>query len=258
MSTPTAPLPKLLKSLTLCAWLATSACASKQAPPPPEGGGKKVDAATTGTLTGRVVFTGTPPPVETIRMNTDPVCAQSGPSVPSDAVQIGATNGVANAFVYVKDGVDPAYSFDAPVKAVTLDQKGCRYSPHVVGIRVGQPLDIVNSDPTLHNVHAMPLANQEFNQGQPVQGVAMTKTFTAPEVMVRFVCNVHGWMRAYVGVMTHPFFAVTDADGGFQITGLPAGTYTIGLWHETFGTQEHKVTIEQNQTANLPMTFAGK
>jgi len=145
-----------------------------------------------------------------------------------------------------------------PTTPVVLDQKACHYSPRVVGLRVGQPLEILNSDPTLHNVHAMPMVNQEFNQGQPAQGMRLTKTFTAPEVMVRFVCNVHGWMRAYAGVMANPYFAVTDADGAFKIDGLPPGTYTIGLWHETLGTQEQQVTIAEKQNATLPLTFAAK
>lgn len=236
------------------------ACGSKDATPaPPADTGKHVDAATAGSLAGRITFAGTPPPVETLRMNTDPVCAQTaGASTPSDAVLISGTGGLANAFVYVKSGLDPSYSFAVPTTPVTLDQKACRYAPRVVGVRVGQPFSINNSDATLHNVHAMPMVNQEFNQGQPVPNVPLTKTFTAPEVMVRFVCNVHGWMRAYVGVMSNPYFAVTDADGSFQIPGLPPGTYTVAVWHETFGTQEQQVTIAEKQTANLSVSYAAK
>jgi plastocyanin len=254
----------LTRSLSLVA-LVTSvglagACGSKDVPPPPPADtGKHVDAATAGSLTGRIAYAGTLPAVETVRMNTDPVCAQTaGPTAPSDAVVVSATGGVANAFVYVKSGLDPSYSFEVPTAPVTLDQKACRYTPHVVGVRVGQPFSINNSDATLHNVHAMPMVNQEFNQGQPIQNVPLLKTFTAPEVMVRFVCNVHGWMRAYVGVMSSPFFAVTDADGAFQIPGLPPGTYTIGVWHETFGAQEQQVTIAEKQAANLSVTYPSK
>ena len=260
MSTQFAWLPRSLSSLVLlCTLGLMAACAGKEASPPaPAGGGKKVDAATTGSLSGKIVLTGTPPPVQMIRMNTDPKCTESGASSPSEAAIVGSAGGIANVFVYVKDGLDPAYSFDMPTASVVLDQKGCKYTPHVVGIRVGQPIDILNSDDTLHNVHAMPMANQEFNQGQPVKGQRMTKTFTAPEVMVRFVCNVHGWMRAYVGVLAHPYFAVTDADGAFTIPNLPPGTYTIGVWHETFGTQEQKVTIAEKQNATLSLTYATK
>src|SRR5262245_57102762 len=213
MSTQFAPLPRIVSSFVLVSALGLAgACASKEASAPPSaGGGKKVDAATAGSVSGKVVLTGTPPAVETIRMTTDPVCAQTGASVPSESAVVDANGGVQNAVVYVNDGLDPAYSFDVPTTSIVLDQQGCKYTPHVVGVRVGQPIDILNSDNTLHNVHAMPMTNQEFNQGQPVKGFRMTKTFTAPEVMVRFVCNVHGWMRAYVGVMSNPYFAVTGA-----------------------------------------------
>ncbi|HKW01088.1 MAG TPA: carboxypeptidase regulatory-like domain-containing protein [Vicinamibacterales bacterium] len=260
MSTQFVRLPRIVSSLVLASFGLVAACGGKDAQPPASSAkpGKPVDAATAGSVSGKVVYSGTPPTVETIRMNTDPVCAQSGASVPSEAAIVGANGAVKNAFVYVKDGLDPAYSFDVPTAAVVLDQQGCKYTPHVVGVRVGQPIDIVNSDDTLHNVHAMPMTNQEFNQGQPVKGFRMTKTFTAPEVMVRFVCNVHGWMRAYVGVMAHPYFAVTDADGAFKIPNLPPGTYTIGVWHETFLTQEQKVTVAEKQDATVSLTATAK
>jgi plastocyanin len=260
MSTQFARLPRIVSSLVLVSIGFVTACGGKDVAPPATTAkpGKPVDAATAGSVSGKVVLTGTPPPVETVRMNTDPVCAQAGASSPSETAVVGANGAVKNAFVYVKDGLDPAYSFDVPTASVVLDQQGCKYTPHVAGVRVGQPIDIVNSDETLHNVHAMPMTNQEFNMGQPVKGFRMTKTFTAPEIMVRFVCNVHGWMRAYVGVMAHPYFAVTDADGAFKIPNLPPGTYTIGLWHETFGAQEQKVTIAEKQDATVSLTYAAK
>ena len=231
-------------------------CGSKEPQTQATAPGKRVDPATAGSINGRIVLNGAPPPAEMIRMTTDPVCAQAAPAVASDALVVSPTGGVANAFVWVKDGLDSTYGFDVPTTPVVLDQKACHYSPRVVGIRVGQPLNINNSDPTLHNVHAIPMSNQEFNQGQPVQNVPITKTFTVAEVPVRFVCNVHGWMRAYVCVVAHPFFAVTDADGSFQLAGLPPGTYTIGVWHETLGTQETKVTVAEKQAVTLPLTFA--
>ena len=122
-------------------------------------------------------------------------------------------------------------------------------------MRVGQPLEIVNSDPTLHNIHAMPKANPEFNNGQPIQGMKMTHTFTAKEVMVPFKCDVHGWMNAYVGVLDHPYFAVTDTDGKFELKGLPPGTYTIEAWHEKLGTQTQSVTIGAKETKDVTFTF---
>ena len=122
-------------------------------------------------------------------------------------------------------------------------------------MRVGQPLEIVNSDPTLHNIHAMPKANAEFNNGQPIQGMKTTHTFTAKEVMVPFKCDVHGWMNAYVGVLDHPYFAVTDKDGKFELKGLPPGTYTIEAWHEKLGTQTQSVTIGAKETKDVTFTF---
>jgi plastocyanin len=233
-------------------------CSAPPSSPPPSGGGKQVDLTTTGDISGRVVFTGTPPPVDVVRMGIDQVCAQTvGANVQSQAVLIGKDGALENAFVYVKDGLDPAYSFVIPTTPVTLDQKGCRYTPRVFGVRAGQPVEIVNSDATLHNVHALPMMNQEFNQGEPAQGARMQKTFTVPEVMVRFKCDVHAWMSAYVGVMTHPFFAVTGADGTFSIKGLPPGTYTLEAWHEKFGTRTANVTINEHQTEHPSFSFSG-
>ena len=142
--------------------------------------------------------------------------------------------GLANVFVYVKDGLGN-YVYDTPTTPATIDQKDCRYHPHVFGMRVGQPLEIINSDPTLHNIHALPKVNMEFNNGQPIQGMKMTHTFTAKEVMIPFKCDVHGWMNAYVGVLDHPYFAVTDASGNFEIKLAPAGKCRLMVWQEAVG-----------------------
>jgi hypothetical protein len=125
----------------------------------------------------------------------------------------------------------------------------------VFGIRVGQVLEIVNSDPTLHNIHAMPKDNAEFNNGQPIQGMKMNHTFTKPEVMVPFKCDVHGWMNAYVGVMDNPYYAVTAKDGSFELKSLPPGTYTIEAWHEKLGTQQMKVTVGPKESKDVNFTF---
>jgi plastocyanin len=240
----------------LAALAVVASCSAPPPPPPPAGGGKHVDSDTTGDVAGRVVFTGTPPPIDIIRVGIDPVCAQAvGSNVKSQAVLIGKDGGLENVFVYVKSGLDPAYSFDIPTTPVVLDQKGCRYTPRVFGVRAGQPLEIVNSDATLHNVHALPMLNQEFNQGEPAQGARMQKTFTVPEVMVRFKCDVHAWMAAYIGVRSDPYFAVTDAQGAFSITGLPPGTYTLEAWHEKFGTRTATITVSQHQTQNASFSF---
>ena len=161
---------------------------------------------------------------------------------------------LANVFVYIKDGLGN-FSYDAPSGPMTIDQHGCRYHPHVFGIRVGQELDIVNSDPTLHNIHALPKSNSEFNTGQPIQGMKTMHMFNAKEVMVPFKCDVHGWMNAYIGVLDHPFFGVTDADGKFSLKGVPPGTYTIEAWHEKGGTQTAMVTIGAKETKPANFTF---
>jgi len=251
------PLPLFV----LAAIVLAAACGSKPAATPPAAApaGKQVDASTAGAITGRVVFEGTPPPVETIRMGTDQACVQgAGPNPKSDAVLIASDGALQNVFVYVKDGLDPAYTFSTPTTPIELDQKGCRYTPRVFGVMVGQPIEIINSDPTLHNVHAMPRQNQEFNKGQPVQGSRMTQTFTVPEVMVRFKCDVHGWMTAWAGVLPHPFFAVTGPDGSFELKGVPPGTYTVEAWHEKFGTRTGQVTVGEHQTATTAFSFTDK
>jgi len=242
-------------ALALAAGCSSSSSTSTPATPP--GGGKHVDPTTAGAIAGKVTFDGPPPKPEMLHVSADPACvaADGGPVVPSDAVLVAANGAVQNAFVYIKDGVDPSYTFDTPTTPVVLDQKGCRYVPRVLGVRVGQPIQIVNSDDTLHNVHAMPMVNQEFNYGEKQGTPPMTHTFTAPETMVRFVCNVHGWMRAYVGVMATPFFAVTGPDGAFDITGLPPGTYTLAVWHETFGTQTQQITVGDRETKTATFVF---
>ena len=253
----------LLLFASLSGLAACSGDASETTPAPaaPPAAGKKVDAATAGSITGRVQFEGTVPPAEVIRMSSDRNCIPDGqPTRPSDALLVDDGRGVGNTFVYVKEGLDPSYTFDAVTAPVELDQKGCYYTPRVIGVRVGQPLDIVNSDPTMHNVHALPMVNQEFNQGQPKQNTRITKTFTAPEVMVRFKCDVHNWMTAWVGVMAHPYFAVTKPSGEFTIPNLPPGTYTLETWHEKLGTKTMQVTVApgQSQTAAFTMSAAGK
>jgi plastocyanin len=225
---------------------------------PAGGGGKKVDPATAGELKGTVALDGAAPKNAEIKMNADPVCIkQTNNSPQAQETFIVGKDGksLGNVFVYVKEGLSPDYSFDVPTESAKIDQQNCRYHPHVFGMRVGQKLEIVNSDPTLHNIHAVPKANTEFNNGQPIQGMKMDHTFTAKEVMVPFKCDVHGWMNAYVGVLDHPFFAVTDEDGKFDIKGLPPGTYTIEAWHEKAGTVTQSITIGNSETKDINFTL---
>jgi plastocyanin len=219
-------------------------------------GAQRVDAATAGNVMGMAVLDGTAPKNEPIRMNADPVCVKEAKGDQFQSTFVVGDDGksLGNVFVYVKDGLGN-YVYDPPSGTATLDQKGCRYIPHVFAVRVGQPIEILNSDPTLHNIHATPKANKEFNTGQPIQGMKMTHTFTAKEVMVPFKCDVHGWMNAYVAVMDHPYYAVTGPDGKFELKGLPPGTYTVEAWHERLGTTTQSVTLGASETKEVSFTF---
>jgi plastocyanin len=215
-----------------------------------------IDAATTGDVSGKVTFEGTAPAPQPIKLSPDPYCESANSGLTTEAEIVGPGGVVQNVFVYVKDGLGNR-TFAAPSAPVMLDQKGCHYTPHVIGIQVGQPLQIVNSDNTLHNVHGLAKANKEFNAGQPIQGMKMTHTFSTKEVMVPFKCDVHGWMNAWVGVLDHPYYSVTGPDGTFSLKGLPPGTYTIEAWHEKLGTQTQMVTIGAKETKDVAFTFKG-
>ena len=212
-----------------------------------------VDPATAGSVTGRISFEGAVPKPTPIKMASDPFCEKQGAAV-SETIVVGADGGLKNVFVYVKDGLG-TLRFPVPATPVVLDQKGCRYDPHVFGVQAGQPVEIVSSDATLHNIHALPQANREFNTGQPVPGVPHRHTFSTKEVMVPFKCDVHRWMNAYVGVLDHPFYSVTSDAGSFELKGLPPGTYTIEAWHEKLGTQTQTVTIGEKETRSVQFSF---
>jgi hypothetical protein len=219
-------------------------------------GAVKIDPATAGDIKGMVTLEGMAPKNDVIKMNADPVCLKQTKGEQSQETYMVGSDGksLANVFVYIKDGLGN-YIYDPPTGPATIDQQGCRYHPHVFGMRVGQVLDIVNSDPTLHNIHALPKTNTEFNTGQPIQGMKTEHKFTAKEVMVPFKCDVHGWMNAYVGVLDHPYFAVSDADGKFDLKGVPPGTYTIEAWHEKLGTMTQSVTLAEKGSQDIAFTF---
>lgn len=213
-----------------------------------------VDPATAGSVSGRITFDGTAPKPAPVRMDSDPNCASQATGATDETWLVGGGGALQNVFVYVKDGLGNL-AFPVPSTPVVLDQAGCRYVPHVLGAQVGQTVEILNSDPMLHNVHAIPMANREFNTGQPIKGMKSRYTFSTKEVMVPFKCDVHGWMRAYIGVLDHPFFAVTGTSGAFELKGLPPGTYTVEAWHETLGTQTQTVTIGEKESKDIAFAF---
>jgi len=222
------------------------------------GGAAKAPAALgTASVGGKVVLKGKAPAASKISMDADPVCkSQHSGSIGDETVVAGAGGALQNVFVYVKEG---AGSYPAPATPVLLDQKGCMYNPHVFGIQVGQPLQIQNSDPTLHNVHSMAQVNDGFNVGQPNQGMKSEKKFAKPEVMVKFKCDVHSWMHCFVGVLTHPFFNVTGANGSYKISGLPAGSYTLVAWQEKYGESAPvKVDVKDGETKPADFTFTAQ
>lgn len=209
-----------------------------------------------GTVSGTIKFTGTPPEPEPISMNADPACAAFHPEpVYAQTVAVNENGTLKNVFVYVKSSLE-GKTFPAPAEPVVIDQKGCQYDPHVFGIQVGQDLEIRNSDATLHNVHSLAEKSKQFNLGMPIQGMTLKKKFENQEVMVKFKCDVHPWMSAYIGVLDHPYFSVSGSDGSFQIADLPPGDYVIEAWHEKYGAQEQTVTVTEEGPASVEFTFA--
>ena len=244
-------LAALLAALTACG----SDTSKPAGPAGPAPDAKKVDAATAATIAGKVVFDGTPPPARAIDTGSDPACAAGGKGDLTPETIVVDNGGLQNVFVYIKDGLGNKYLYDAPTETVKIDQKGCHYVPHVLGARVTQPVEISNSDNTLHNVHGMGEANREFNFGQVVAGIKNTVTFTTPEVLVPFKCDVHSWMHAYIGVVDHPYFAVSGAGGKFELRTIPPGTYTIEAVHEKLGRQTQTVTLEEKDSKEITFTF---
>jgi hypothetical protein len=186
-------------------------------------------------------------------MDADPVCAglHSSP-VESQTRVTGAGGELANVLVYIKT---PGVTGRAPSEPVKLVQEGCIYKPHVAAVVVGQPLKVVNGDPTLHNVHALAKVNTEFNQAQPFQNMELDKTFDKPEMAIPIKCDVHPWMLSYLSVLPHPYFAVTGEDGSFSIDGVPAGTYEVEAWHESLGTQTGSATVTAGGASDLSFSF---
>jgi plastocyanin len=220
----------------------------------PPANAKRVDESKAGNVGGRVMIEGAVPTNPQVKMSADPYCLHDNPNGATLENFVLNNGGLENVFVYVKDGLGNYY-FDVPTEPVKLDQRGCTYHPHVVGIRAGQKLAISNSDDTMHNVHAMPNANTQWNVPQALKNMVSETVFPAREVMVPFKCDVHNWMHAYVGVMDHPYFAVTHDGGKFELKNVPAGTYTIEVWHEKLGAQTQSVTLGEKESKDITFTF---
>lgn len=256
---------KLLLSMTLTPVLFLAACggareeAKKEEAPAAAATAPPIDEATAATVTGKVNFTGAKPTARAISMDATPACARQHTTAPkSEEVIVNDDGTLRNVFVWVKSGL-PDRQWPTKTERVKLDQHTCIYKPHVMAVMTGQEIEITNSDPTNHNIHPLPRANQEWNESQS-QGVpAKIKSFpreeASPPIAVK--CNVHPWMRSYIAVVSHPFYAVTGEDGSFTIKGLPPGDYTVEAWHEKFGTQEQKITVGAKESKAAEFTFKG-
>lgn len=238
--------------------LAASLACGGSAPAPAPGTDRTViDPAAAASVAVTVTFEGALPAPVMMRLDGDPRCVREiGARERADeSILLGDGQALQNVFVYIKDEMS-GHSFPTPAEPVVLDQDQCRYTPRVLGVRVGQPLTIRNSDPLLHNVRAEGKINQPFNMSTPIEGVSFDRTFATREVMVEIRCDVHAWMRAFVGVLDHPYFGTTGATGRVALDPLPPGTYTIEAWHEVLGVQTQQVTVGAKESKDVSFTFA--
>jgi hypothetical protein len=257
---------RILWTLTLFGVVLAVGCGKKESEtteettPATEQQATPIDQSTVGEITGKISFEGEKAKLAVIHMDQDPVCVEKhqGQTVHVEDGEVNANGTLPNAFVYVKEGAEK-YTFPTPTEPVTLDQNGCLYRPHVLGIMVGQDLHIISSDPTTHNIHPMPKNNQEWNNSQAPGAGPLDKKFARPEIMIPVKCNQHPWMRAYIGVMKNPFYAVSGAEGTYTLKGLPPGDYTIEAWAVLPGgnmqTQDQKVTVGPKETKTADFAF---
>jgi hypothetical protein len=215
-----------------------------------------VDASTAGTLHGRIVFHGVKPAPKKIAMDTEAACvkAHDGKPVYEESVVVGKKGGLANAFVYIQKGLE-GKTFEPVPQPVMLDQHGCMFVPRAIGMQSGQTLDVKNSDTVSHNIHPMPKNGREWNEQQSPQAPDLHRKFVRPEVMIPVKCDVHSWMRAYIGVVEHPYFAVTGEDGSFEMKNVPPGDYTVAVWHEKLGDQTQQVHLANSANQSVDFTY---
>lgn len=211
------------------------------------------DASPSASVSGVVKFDGVPPKPSRIDMAADPYCKSSSPTAMTEDVVAGANGSLENVVVFVADGLGDR-TFQPAAQPAVLEQKGCLYRPHVIALQANQKLNVVNSDATTHNIHPSPANNRESNNIQP-PGVPLELSFAREEIAIPVKCNVHPWMKGYIAVFKHPFFAVTGKDGSFELKNLPPGTYTITAWHGKLGTQSQKVTVSAGQSQKLDFAF---
>ncbi|HWC98192.1 MAG TPA: carboxypeptidase regulatory-like domain-containing protein [Candidatus Sulfopaludibacter sp.] len=251
-----------MKFILFAAIVFAAACGSKQTPEKKAAEAPKaveyfhVDAATAGTVSGKVEFRGTRPERKLIVMDSDATCqaAHAGHPVYDDSIAIGKGGGLANAFVYIQTGME-GRKFELPEGSVLLNQHGCLFEPRVLGMRAGQMLDVKNSDTVSHNVHPKPTNNYDWNQQQSPGSPDLQHKFPRADVMIPVKCNVHSWMRAYIGVVDHPYFAVTGPDGSFELKNVPPGDYTLAVWQEKLGEQKQTVHLAPSGTAAVNFTY---
>jgi plastocyanin len=203
-----------------------------------------VDTATAGSISGTVVFRGAKPARQAISMEAEAGCAalHKGKPVYDEAVVTGKNGALANAFVYIQSGLE-GKKFEPTAETANINQSGCMFAPRVLGVRAGETINLKNSDPVSHNIHPVPQNNREWNEQQSPGTPDVQHRFGRPEVMIPVKCNVHSWMRAWIGVVDHPYFAVTGADGAFSLKNVPPGDYTISVWHEKLGEQKQQVKV---------------
>jgi plastocyanin len=232
-------------ALMLAAWVLAPRAVRAGGPPP---------STTAATVRGSVRFEGKVPAAKPISMAADPSCAQQHHSpVMSQEVMVDANGELQNVIVFVSEGLGDR-TFEEPSQPAVIDQKGCLYQPHVLAVRANQKLELVNDDPTSHNIHPQPANNREWNKAEP-PGSKLEEAFAREEVAIPVKCNVHPWMRGYIAVFKHPYFAVTGKDGSFDLSNLPPGTYTIKAWHEKLGAATQTVTIGANETKEISFVF---
>lgn len=216
--------------------------------------GGPVPTVTGASVRGAVRFEGNAPVAKAISMAADPSCAQQHRTpLMTQEVMVDGKGDLQNVIVFVSEGLGER-TFEAPTEPVVIDQKGCMYQPHVLAVRANQKLELVNDDPTSHNIHPQPANNREWNKAEP-PGSKLEEAFAREEIAIPVKCNVHPWMRAYIGVVSHPFFAVTGDDGTYTIKGLPPGTYTLEVWQEKYGTKDQQVTVGAKESKTQDFTI---